>query len=798
MLWYTFLLNVLFINSALSLDPYEVLEVPKTASLQDIRKHYKQLVVEWHPDKNNDPTAQEKFLQLTEAYNILSDSERRKQYDLFGKTDSLSGHESASRKFHNHMYNPFDEVFSEGFNFPFEEHDISLFHKLSITHRNFEKTYVPKSFSIPHLILFYSDWCFACLQVEPIFKKLMDELTPLGVGFITVHVHNEQSLARRLGIGSQLPQIALLTDGRASLFKEPSFSVQKMVEFFRLKLPYKMFVPISEANVDAFLDNWKEDNKVHALLFQKTLPVRLRYLINAFKHRQTITFGIIAHDLEDSASLFHRFKVPTDKDSLLIFKEDTERPSASITMKSIPIPTLQDITNNNHYLTLPRISSQSMLDAVCPVKKLCVILFSEDSPQHDASRHSLRKFAQESRFIHNNIAFMYVFMEKQPEFVNALTTPEDNSEISLHIAAMWRMDYKKVKYGWLLGDDIDDWKDYNTTKDRLDAGLRSLVNDPYNNLLYDTALKGFSDEYIQSLGVRIINRIFMHLEMAQQSLSRQHILPAVSLICTVIIIIVLAMIMNHYMKLEEEEIRKSHMQSDSSSYSSESTASTTSSMRNHSVNKEKKHKEKEIKQELKLHALRAETYNGLCVLLKPGCRTLILFIDNKSSRKLVSQFHAMVWPYRKNKSLMFGYLNIERKQSREWFKDILLEALPPDTPLAINPRNCIGTVLSINGYRKYFCMYHAKLTGQYGAKSKDNTIKGKGLGAYLGYNDSDYSDTDEEADLERGLHKHKAEPSPEYLLEDKLLDGFPNWLDRLFEGTTPRFYIEAWPEFKVA
>lgn len=797
MLWYSFILNVLFINCAVSLNPYETLEVPKTASLQDIRKNYKKLVVEWHPDKNNDPAAQGKFLQLTEAYNILSDSERRKQYDIFGTTDSFSGHESASRKFHNHMYNPFDEVFSsEGFNFPFEEHDISLFHKLSITHRNFEKSYVPKSFLSPHLILFYSDWCFACLQVEPIFKKLMDELAPLGVGFFTVHVHNEQSLARRLGVGSQLPQIALLTDGRASFFKEPSFSVQKMVEFFRLKLPYKMILPISEANVDAFLDNWREDNKVHALLFQKTLPVRLRYLITAFKHRQTIAFGIIAHDQDDSASLFQKYRLPSDKDSLLIFKEDKERPSASITMSSIPVPTLQDITNNNHYLTLPRISSQSMLDAVCPVKKLCVVLFSEDSPQHDDSRHSLRRFALESRFVHNNIAFMYIFIEKQPEFVHALTSPEDSSEISLHIAAMWRMDYKKIKYGWLLGDDIDDWKDYNTTKDRLDAGLRSLVNDPYNNLLYDTALKEISDEYVQSLGARIVNRIFMHIEMAQQSLSRQHILPAVSLVCTVVIIVVLAMIMNHYMKLEEEEIRKSHMQSDSSSYSSESTASTTSSMRNHSVSKEKKHKE--TKQELKLHALRAETYNGLVVLLKPGCRTLILFIDNKSSRKLVSKFHAMVWPYRKNKSLMFGYLNVERKQSREWFKDILLEALPPDTPLTINPRNCIGTVLSVNGYRKYFCMYHAKLTGQYGSKSKDNSIKGKGLGAYLGHNDSEYSDTDEEADVERGLHKYKAEPPPEYLLEDKLLDGFPNWLDRLFEGTTPRFYIEAWPEFKVA
>lgn len=51
--------------------------------------------------------------------------------------------------------------------------------------------------------------------------------------------------------------------------------------------------------------------------------------------------------------------------------------------------------------------------------------------------------------------------------------------------------------------------------------------------------------------------------------------------------------------------------------------------------------------ELKLHELRAEKYNGLVRLLKPGCRTIILVLDMQSRQELIPPFHKAVWPYRK-------------------------------------------------------------------------------------------------------------------------------------------------------
>lgn len=62
----------------------------------------------------------------------------------------------------------------------------------------------------------------------------------------------------------------------------------------------------------------------------------------------------------------------------------------------------------------------------------------------------------------------------------------------------------------------------------------------------------------------------------------------------------------------------------------------------------------------------------------------------------------------RNKTLMFGFLNLERHSAMEWYKRILLLGLPEPRELNINPKNTIGTVVALNGHRKYYCLYHAK------------------------------------------------------------------------------------------
>ncbi len=92
-------------------DYYEILGVSRDAPSDEIKKKYRKLALKYHPDKNKSPEAEEKFKEISEAYAVLSDDEKRKLYDTYG-------HEGIDSRFSREdIFSGvnFGDVFSEGF-----------------------------------------------------------------------------------------------------------------------------------------------------------------------------------------------------------------------------------------------------------------------------------------------------------------------------------------------------------------------------------------------------------------------------------------------------------------------------------------------------------------------------------------------------------------------------------------------------------------------------------------------------------------------------------------------------------
>jgi len=103
-------------------DYYEILDIPRAASADEIKKAYRKMALKYHPDKNpDDPTSEGKFKEAAEAYEVLSDADKRQRYDRYGH-DGVKGMPGGGHNMTmDDIFSNFGDIFGDAFGGAFND-----------------------------------------------------------------------------------------------------------------------------------------------------------------------------------------------------------------------------------------------------------------------------------------------------------------------------------------------------------------------------------------------------------------------------------------------------------------------------------------------------------------------------------------------------------------------------------------------------------------------------------------------------------------------------------------------------
>ncbi|KAL2103818.1 hypothetical protein ACEWY4_000686 [Coilia grayii] len=753
------------------LDPYKVLGVSKSASQAEIKKVYKRLAKEWHPDKNKNPEAEDMFIRITKSYEILSNEEKRSNYDRYGQTDDTQPHmHHGDHPFQDHFY--FDESF---FHFPFNAKDGKDFadRKYMLHFNRYVSDIVPDSFKRPYLIKITSDWCFSCIHIEPVWKESVQELEPLGVGIGVVDVGYERRLANHLG-AHRTPSILGVINGKVTFFHYAVVR-QHLRQFVEDLLPQRLVEKVTDRNNHQFLSSWHEINKPHVLLFDQVPIVPLLYKLTAFAYKDYVQFGYVDQGLTETVNLLRQFNINTYAPTMLVFKENTDKPADIIQAKGIKKTIIDEFISNNKFLLAPRLANQKVFDELCPVKqfhrrrKYCVLLITSEEESFDVGNKAFLSMA--STNTNEALRFAYVYQRQQQPLCDALLRNRDSGLPQVVILER-RNAAGKVLYKPVLSV----WNGSENDKHRLREELQRLQKDP-SILNHDAILPELNNEFASMFLIRWVFTAYDYLTEIIDDLLHNNwrdMMPLLSLMFSALFILFGTVVIQAFSDSSEEKPAKPKPK-EASKTENGSPSSTSVSSRPPKKNF------------VEVTELTDITYMSNLVKLRPGHTNVVLVLTDASKNILLSKFAKEVYSFTGSLTLHFSFLNVDKHS--EWM-DTLLEfaqdgmQIDADEDESGNRKvDYNGYVLALNGHKRYLCLFKPVYTGEDRDKSEE---------------EADTRARSRSRSSSRDEHYHQSRKGPSRSRSTTLqihhkLDRLGLWMERLIEGTLPRYYVPAWP-----
>ncbi|KAI6178596.1 Transcription factor BTF3 [Aphelenchoides besseyi] len=646
--------------------------------------------------------------------NVLSDPARKQRYDAYGTFDEpqQNGYQQ------HHGGGHFDEFF-----YPFGggRGKPSEFEKHRLTLRMYMNSVLERSYTQPYLIFAYSSYCPACFALESHWTEAVKDLEQFGYGIGTVNYMFDGNMFEKLRV-NRVPSLLVLIEGRAIHYRGSyqHLSARSIRMFARDAIPNTFMHRLNTYNgLKRFLDQWEPTNK---------------------------------EGITDRLSTMGQ---QIDQNQLARFLE------------------------RNKFLLLPRISSMQFFDDLCPVssrsqRHFCLLLPIKGTSGDQAYVQAMRRFVKQHKDLlqRSNIQISYINVYNQHRFMDQFSQHLQWEEgAKRDILVLWRHEYVKARFAWIPSIWSTDKEIEHKTFESLKNYVLQMSRGEFR--LEETAqIPTLVDEYQPSFFTRVSRQVVRMAMTLWFHAKSEDVLPIVSVVGTLLFILVIGYLLNYFIgehKPPSFEAEKPPAYSSNEWHPEDPKVGVDSdnTKRPASANSVSHRRWREM--ESMIHELRAETYFGLIRLLKPGCRSIIVLVDEESKDTLLRQFARFVYPLRKNKTFSFGFLMVNKNLL--WFRTLLEHTLPVDSedPQApssqfaakmftrlkgINPKQTLGTVLVLCGYKLYFSMYHPMHVPSRTRNSSE---------------DSDDS-----------IEEQKP-PKAKDLRIENVLNGFPNFLDRLLE-----------------